>query len=187
MEATKILIDEHRVIERVLAVLEKAADRLEADQGMQADFFLSAAEFIKGFADGCHHRKEEGVLFPAMEAAGIPRQGGPIGVMLAEHEEGRRLTRLMRTAAEKLAAGETAAKTEVVMNARAYTRLLHQHIAKEDQVLFPMADRVIQLSAQDKLAEDFERVETEETGEGVHEKYLALVDRLELQMQDKLM
>lgn len=183
MEATKILIDEHRVIEQVLAVLEKAADRLEADQGMQADFFLSAAEFIKGFADGCHHRKEEGVLFPAMEAAGIPRQGGPIGVMLAEHEEGRRLTRLMRTAAEKLAAGETAAKTEVVMNARAYTRLLHQHIAKEDQVLFPMADRVIQLSAQDKLAEDFERVETEETGEGVHEKYLALVEELEQKVQ----
>ncbi len=159
MEATKILIDEHRVIERVLAVLEKAAGGLESDQGVQAEFFLSAADFIKGFADGCHHRKEEGVLFPAMEAAGIPRQGGPIGVMLAEHEEGRRLTRLMRAAAEKLAAGETAAKTEVVMNARAYTRLLHQHIAKEDQVLFPMADRVIQLSAQDKLAEDFERVE----------------------------
>ena len=83
MEATKILIDEHRVIERVLAVLEKAADRLEVDQGVQADYFLNAAEFIKGFADGCHHRKEEGVLFPAMEAAGIPRQGGPIGVMLA--------------------------------------------------------------------------------------------------------
>ena len=95
MEATKILNDEHRVIERVLAVLEKAAGSLEADQGVQADFFLSAAEFIKGFADGCHHRKEEGVLFPAMEAAGVPRQGGPIGVMLAEHEEGRRLTREM--------------------------------------------------------------------------------------------
>ena len=68
----------------------------------------------------------------------------------------------MRAAAEKLAAGEPAAKAEVITNARAYTRLLHQHIAKEDQVLFPMAERVIQLSAQDKLAEDFERVERED-------------------------
>lgn len=183
MQATKTLIDEHRVVERVLAVLEKAAGRLESDRGVQADFFLSAADFIKGYADGSHHNKEEGLLFPAMEAAGIPRQGGPIGVMLAEHEEGRRLTRLMRAAAEKLAAGETAAKSEVIVNARAYTRLLHQHIAKEDQVLFPMADRVIQIPAQSSLEQEFERAVQAENTAGVHEKYLELVEQLEQQLQ----
>jgi len=183
VQATKTLIDEHRVIERVLAVLEKAADGLESDQGVPVEFFLNAADFIKGYADGSHHIKEEGLLFPAMEAAGIPRQGGPIGVMLAEHEEGRRLTRLMRAAAEKLAAGETAAKSEVIVNARAYTRLLHQHIAKEDQVLFPMADRVIQVPAQSSLEQEFERAVQAEITAGVHEKYLALVEQLELQLQ----
>lgn len=181
MEATRILIDEHRVIERVLAVLEKAAGGLESDRGVPAEFFLSAADFIKGYADGSHHNKEEGLLFPAMEAAGIPRQGGPIGVMLAEHEEGRRLTRLMRAAAEKMAAGDAAAKTEVILNARAYTRLLHQHIAKEDQVLFPLADRVIQVPAQSSLEQEFERAVDAEISTGVPEKYLAMVEQLENQ------
>ena len=179
MEATSILMSEHRVIEGVLASLERAVGRLEAGQAVQASFFIQAAEFIKGFADGCHHRKEEGVLFPAMEAAGVPRQGGPIGVMLAEHEEGRRLTRGMREAAQRLEKGEPDAKIEVVKHALGYTRLLHQHIAKEDKVLFPMAERVIAKEAQVELEKAFQRVEQEETGEGVHEKYMELAEALE--------
>lgn len=83
MEATRILMEEHRVIEGVISNMEAGAKRLETGQAVRAEFFIQAAEFIKGFADGCHHRKEEGVLFPAMEAAGVARESGPIGVMLA--------------------------------------------------------------------------------------------------------
>ena len=120
MEATNILIDEHRVIERVLVVLESAASRLGSDQMVRPGFFIDAAEFIKGFADGCHHKKEEGVLFPAMEAAGVPRAGGPIGAMLADHEAGRVFTRNMRAAAERLASGDKLAALEVERNALDY-------------------------------------------------------------------
>ena len=102
MEATELLKKEHRIIERVLASLEVAAGRLSAGEPVAPGIFIMAADFIKGFADGCHHKKEEDVLFPAMQGAGIPREGGPIGVMLAEHEQGRRLTGGMRAAAEKL-------------------------------------------------------------------------------------
>jgi hemerythrin-like domain-containing protein len=179
VEATKILMEEHRVIERVLVSLEAGGRRLGAGEPMPPAFFVQAVDFIKGFADGCHHRKEEGVLFPAMEAAGVARQGGPIGVMLAEHEEGRRLTRAMRAAAERLEAGDASARDEVVQNALGYVALLRQHIMKEDGVLFPMADRVIRGETQAEVAEAFERVEHEETGEGVHEKYLGMAEELE--------
>jgi hemerythrin-like domain-containing protein len=179
MEATRILMEEHRVIERMLASLGLAADRLERAEAIRPGFFVDAADFIKGFADGCHHRKEEGVLFPAMEAAGVANQGGPIGVMLAEHEEGRRLTGAMRAAAEQARAGDPTATPEIVRNARGYTALLQQHIRKEDAVLFPLADRVVQGEKRIEMAEAFERVETEETGEGVHEKYLGLAEALE--------
>ena len=57
--------------------------------------------------------------------------------------------------------------------------MLKQHIQKEDQVLFPMAGRIIPVDKQEQVVEDFEKVEHEETGAGVHEKYLALADKLE--------
>lgn len=179
MKATDILMQEHRVIERVLDVLQTAADRLAQGTAVRPGFFLEAADFISGFADGCHHRKEEGVLFPAMTASGMPVGEGPIGVMLHEHEEGRRLTGGMREAARRLEAGDALARGQVVANAKGYVALLRDHIAKEDGVLFPMAAQVLAPASQDRLLEGFAGVEHAETGPGVHEKYLALAERLE--------
>ncbi len=179
MKATEILMEEHEVILRVIAVLERAAANLAEGGDIQPVFFIDAADFIKGFADGCHHVKEEQVLFKTMNQYGIPSQGRPVGVMLYEHEQGRRYTRGMREAAERLAAGDLAARDEVVENARGYTALLRQHIMKENNVLFPMADRVIPVEEHNAVFESFEKVEHEETGEGVHEKYLALAEHLE--------
>lgn len=179
MKATDILMEEHTIIKRVLTALETAAQRLERGQVVRAGFFIDAADFIKGFADGCHHMKEEGVLFKAMVASGMPAQGGPISMMLAEHEQGRAYTRAMREAAQKLQSGDESARDQVIRSARGYVALLRQHIHKEDNILFPMANQVISQVEQGNVVEDFERVEHEEIGEGVHEKYLALAEALE--------
>jgi hemerythrin-like domain-containing protein len=179
MEATRILMEEHRVIERVINALEAGADRLEAGEQVRPGFFIQATDFIKGFADGCHHQKEEGVLFAAMRDHGMPVEGGPIAVMLNEHEQGRVYTRDLRAAAEKLQSGDASARPEVVRNALGYAALLRQHILKEDNVLFSMADQVIPPSQHAQLLKDFDEVEHAEVGEGVHEKYLALAQALE--------
>ena len=179
MQATDILMQEHEVILRVIGALEIETDRLAAGQDVRPGFFLDAADFIKGFADGCHHKKEEGVLFKAMWAAGLPRQVGPIAVMLAEHEQGRAFTRGMRDAANRLAAGDGRPAPRWSTMPAGYAALLRQHIQKENGILFPMADQVIPFAQQAQVADDFERVEHEETGEGVHEKYLALAEALE--------
>ena len=184
MHATRILMEEHRLIEGVLASLEAAIARLNDGQPVRPGFFVDAADFIRGFADGCHHRKEEDVLFPAMESAGVPRQGGPIQVMLTEHEEGRRLTRSMREAAERLEAGHTQAKDQVVSSADSYVALLRQHIGKEDHVLFPMADEVLDASRQAEVTAAFERIEHEETGADIHERYLAVAQALERETKE---
>jgi hemerythrin-like domain-containing protein len=182
MKATEILMSEHLVIERVIAALDEAANRLSTGQTVRPGFFIDAAAFIKGFADGCHHQKEEGVLFPAMNAYGIPVEGGPIGVMLADHEQGRVYTRGMLEAARAWEAGDASARDSVITNARGYANLLRNHIFKENRVLFPMADRVIPTERQEVIDEGFERIEHEETGEGVHEKYLAMAENLEREM-----
>lgn len=179
MQATEILMDEHRVIERVLISLEFATQRLAEGQAIPMEFFLKAADFIKGFADGCHHKKEEQVLFAALEENGLPREAGPVGAMLADHEEGRRLTRAMRAAAERAQSGDSQAVPQVAQNALGYVALLRQHIQKENNILFPMADHVIPPEQHPQIAEAFEHIEHEETGAGIHEKYLGIATELE--------
>jgi hemerythrin-like domain-containing protein len=183
MKATEILSSEHRVIERVIAALETGANQLEAGEPVRPGFFIQATDFIKGFADGCHHHKEEGVLFPALAEHGMSIQNGPVGAMLSEHELGRHFTRSLLAAAQSWEGGDQTAKAAVIENARGYASLLHQHIFKEDRILFPTADRVIPLELQEAILEGFEHVEHEETGEGIHEKYLGLAEALEKEMQ----
>ena len=180
MKATEVLMEEHSVILRVLTAMEKALSDIPNGK-FHPDFFLNAADFIKNFADACHHAKEEGVLFVEMETSGVPVKGGPIGVMLAEHEQGRQYTRLMREAVEMWQAGDTSAVEAVKLNGMGYVNLLRQHIQKENNILFPMADRVVPTKKQSAIWEKFEQIEREETGEGVHERYEALAKKLELE------
>ncbi|MGQ9493468.1 MAG: hemerythrin domain-containing protein [Anaerolineae bacterium] len=95
MRATEQLMEEHRAIETVLNILENVCQRLETGKAVDAEHLEHILEFIRIFADRCHHGKEEDLLFPAMEKAGIPREGGPIGVMLIEHVQGRNYVRGM--------------------------------------------------------------------------------------------
>ena len=184
MKATEVLSSEHRVIERVLNALELAVDQLENGKPVRPEFFLSAVDFIRGFADGCHHQKEEGVLFKHMEAQGMPVQGSPIGVMLSEHELGRQYTRELLSAAQGMQADDPKANQQAILSARSYVALLRQHIFKEDKILFPMADHVIPSDQHASVWEGFEHVEHAETGEGIHEKYLALANALEAEMNN---
>jgi len=179
MKATEILMDEHRLIERVLDALEHSANCLRTDATVRPGFFLEAADFLAGFADGCHHRKEEGVLFEEMVASGMPAQQGPIGVMLQEHEQGRAFTRAIREAARKLEQGDAQARSALVASAKGYVALLRDHISREDEVLFPMADQLIPPERQDQVLRGFNRVEQHDAGPGAHQRFLALAERLE--------
>lgn len=178
MQATEILKSEHRVIERVLTAVEAAVDKLQRGEEVRPGFFLDVAQFVKGFADGCHHQKEEGALFKTMVAYGAPQEG-PIAVMLWEHDQGRAYIQALRAGALEWQAGELSARQKVIENALGYVHLLRQHIMKEDEILFPLADQVIPVEKYAQVSEEFDRVEHEETGEGVHEKYLALAEALE--------
>jgi hemerythrin-like domain-containing protein len=166
--ATEVLKEEHRVIEKVLDALERLAKGAETSALAEWE---KAIDFARNFADKCHHLKEENLLFPALEEHGIPREGGPIGMMLAEHEEGRGYVRAMAAAAGKDSVDNRQILRET---ANAYIRLLRQHIQKEDEVLFQMADGVLSAEEQKTLLREFEEHELKEIGAGFHEKYLKI-------------
>jgi len=178
MTPTQILKDEHRVIEQVLNCLEKMIEKSLTEKKLDATDARDAVAFFRGFADKCHHAKEEERLFPLMESRGIPRQQGPIGVMLFEHEEGRGHVRAMEAAVEAAERGNLSALLDFAHHGQAYIGLLRQHIEKEDHCLFSMADQVMSPDDQAKLLQEFERLEREEAGAGLHEKYLGIAARL---------
>ena len=114
--------------------------------------------FLKTFADRCHHGKEEKVLFPKLMQAGIPMNGGPLGVMLYEHDQGRQLLREMEVA---LADRQPA---DFELYANRYAQLLEDHLAKEDNILFGKAEDVL-TSEDEALLERF-NVDRERTERG---------------------
>lgn len=172
MNASEILRSEHRVIERVLDVLQRIAERVELGNALDVDSAQQAIAFFRGFADRCHHAKEEEYFFPAVEAKGFPRHGGPTGVMLYEHEQGRKCIAGMDQALGGVAAGEAGAAERFVRHARDYIDLLRQHIMKEDSVLFAMADEAFTAEDQQRLLEGFAQAEAEKNEPGAHEAFL---------------
>ena len=178
MKPTEELRQDHQAIKRMLSILEGASRKLEAGEAVDAEDLAEMIEFIRVFADRCHHGKEEDLLFVAMEEAGVPREGGPIGVMLQEHDMGRGFVRGMDEALAAFRAGKATARSAFVRNARNYVLLLTQHIDKEDNILYPIADMHLSPEQQDALREGFAQVERERIGAGKHEEFHALLDRL---------
>jgi hemerythrin-like domain-containing protein len=179
MYATQELRDEHEGIKIALAVLDHLADEAEAGRAVSTDDIEQIVDFLKTFADRCHHGKEEDLLFPALEAVGIPREGGPIGVMLADHDEGRAHIRAMSESIVGLREDAPAAREAFAAAARGYAQLLSQHIEKENGILFVMAEQHLSPEEHARLAKGFEQIEEERIGPGVHEQYHALLHRLQ--------
>jgi hemerythrin-like domain-containing protein len=178
MKPTEILSGEHRIIEQVLDCLEIIAQNGAAEGRLDKNSAEEALDFFRNFADRCHHGKEEAYLFPAMEAKGFPRQSGPTGVMLQEHEQGRDHIRGMAEAIPGAAAGQRAAVARFVAHAYGYVGLLREHIEKEDHCLFTMANQALSDEDQRTLLDAFEHVEHAEMEPGAHEKFLQVAGGL---------
>jgi len=179
VEAIDMLMNEHRLIERALDALERWVTTLnpgsESDDKTELARFVS---FIRDFGDAYHHKKEEDMLFVAMVEQGFPREAGPIAMMLHEHDLGRSLVSVLDGLAQQGTAwskedGDTLART-----AREFSALLRQHIQKEDQILYPMADARLPQPVKEELFRRFQAFEEQHTSTGEHQRLRALGDAL---------
>jgi hemerythrin-like domain-containing protein len=163
-KSIEVLMNEHRLIEQVMGALETYVDQLEQGKPATREVVAQFARFFQNFADKCHHGKEEDRLFVALNQCGFPREYGPVGVMLAEHTEGRchvRALAEMGQGSGPLSAAET---RQVMEHAQAFILLLRGHIQKEDNILYPMAEQAIPAAAFEKLDADCEAFEREVVG-----------------------
>ncbi|MCA9606096.1 MAG: hemerythrin domain-containing protein [Myxococcales bacterium] len=149
MHPTQRLIEEHQTILRAMGVLERIAEAYGEDPGGTLDDARAMVEFLRGFAEELHHAKEEAFLFPAMEEAGHSRHAGPIGVMLMEHDDGRGLIAEMLNAFEDPAAGADTFEAAAL----SFAEMIRNHILKEDEILFPLAEETLSDHVRARLVE----------------------------------
>lgn len=150
-ETTRVLREEHVWILQVTDVLERLLEG-EAEIGsLDVASADDCVRFIRLFADACHHGKEEDLLFTELEKVGFSRESGPVAVMLQEHRQGRCFAQQMAEALEDHRSGEAGAVRRFMSAAYGYVELIRGHILKEDNVLFEMADRVVQGPACERL------------------------------------
>ncbi len=163
----------------MLRVLQALAEKSRRAEQIQTEHLDGILEFLSIFVDKCHHGKEEEFLFPALEAKGIQRDGGPIGVLLTEHEQGRKLVAKLKDAAARYTPGDKAAAAGFQSIISDYVTLLTHHIEKENKVLFEMADAKLDATKDKELFEAFEQLERDRIGPGKHEEFHELLNRLE--------
>jgi hemerythrin-like domain-containing protein len=175
MGPTEILSAEHRVIEQVLDCLAKMAAGVRRGDDLDRARATQAIEVLRTYADRIHHGKEEDRLFPSLHERGLPRHVGPVAVMLHDHEVGRGLIRRM---ADVLEGGGAAGPREFADAAQAYVEMLRDHIAKEDGVLFPLAESVLDPDGAERLRAELERFDREDLEPGLLERMLVTAEAL---------
>lgn len=170
----ELLMTDHETTERVFSAAEKA---FAAPEGPSPGFVANLREYLVGFVDRCHNQKEERTVFPLLERAGMPVHGGPIAVMLAEHRQAKALVERIDAAAAAYVAGDRAQLAPLREAFDAYAELCKGHFWKENDILYPMAARMLDPDAQAGIVPAIEAVEAE-VGADTRRRYARIADEL---------
>ena len=172
--ATKNLEDDHDYILKLIDAMEAMTKSSEPDITDLED----AVDLIKSYADGLHHAKEETLLFPLMAEHGFSTQQGPVAMMLHEHTQGRAFVKEMLENIELFKNGDLSALSFVYSNMLGYGELLRNHIAKENNVLFRMADQALPKDDQETLYKQFQEVENKCLPNRQKKDFIARIEKL---------
>lgn len=162
--STASLRRDHDLIEKVIKAMESTIQLLNDGKQIPESILLPVIDFSKNFTDVCHHSKEENSLFPALEQAGMPRNMGPIAMMLMDHERSREIGKEMENSAKDyISSGNS---TKLISDMQQYVEHITEHLWKENNRLFMMAEARLQYVAKkvDKELNDIEELKLKETG-----------------------
>ena len=175
--AIELMMEEHRLIEAVLAALDEFAVAVDRGDGYERDDLGKFVTFIREYADARHHAKEEEQLFTAMNDHGFPRDAGPVAVMLHEHDLGRGLVgKLAELATTETWPADAAARIREYGGG--FARMLRAHIDKEDTILYPMAMRALPAPVFEGVNARCDELDLQADERGDTERLEAIADEL---------
>lgn len=178
MNAIEIMMEEHRHILTMLKVVRSVCYKVYNDKEIDYKDFKDIIYFIRTYADGLHHKKEEIMLFNKMVEYIGPVAEKTINFgMLVEHDMGRLYVKGLEEALNKYEEGQKEAVIDIIANAVSYTHLLERHIDKEDNVIYKFGER--QLSEEILKEIDTQCINFEEENKGLSGECLDILKRLE--------
>ncbi len=151
-KTSKMLIKEHKKILKEVEKLGKECTKIESGASINKAFFEKMVEFIREYADKFHHAKEEDILFKEICKNENNFHCNPVKQMLLEHQEGRKFVRGILKGLK-----ENNSK-DIVQNSEDYIRLIREHIFKEDNILYPMADENLSKKTLDNMYKKFNKI-----------------------------
>ena len=178
MSAIEKLIDEHRLISRMVNVLTVLHKRLESEEHADVKVLMDVVDFFRMFVDKNHHAKEEDALFPTLERRAVNPAGCTIQSLKDEHEQSRILTTALSDATGQYKNGDPTAKSKISATIRSSIDLLSDHVWRENILLFPTAEKTLQEAELDEVTRSYYEIE-KALGTEFLSKYEQLVGALE--------
>jgi hemerythrin-like domain-containing protein len=173
-----LLSTEHRVIQRVVDTMVRLDAVLERDGEVNVGTLLKIVDFMRTFADKCHHGKEETHLFPILERKSVPADRYPLEALIRDHDRTRMLIQELARATKRYQQGGLKAREGLAKSLRGLINLYPIHMWKEDYLLFPMANRLVSPKQRRDLRERFAAVDAG-VGRETYQLLEQLADRLE--------
>lgn len=181
MKSSDDLKNDHKLIHRMLSVVDTAINKLKKGEGLPQDFMPDAVEFFREFADKYHFGKEEGMLFEEMEAAGVFTQKLPIESIRHDHYVGRAYMNKLCEIAGRCNDDFQNCRDELIENLEGFSEHILSHSRRENRVLYPLGDALISEERDRKLMEYYRQIDKRFSG--YREKYTEVVERLERQLK----
>lgn len=177
MKPSEEIKNDHRAIGKAVSTMRTIARFAREDRDMPTALLDHQLEFIRGFTEECHHRKEEEVLFPALAEQLRTAPVDPLPEFLNEHVRIRILLDDLRETIGTYAAGETTDKIRLAALADEYADVSIEHMRKENVVIVGLIENALPADKKLEVAERF-LVINDELGSGYRERYLGLADSL---------
>lgn len=176
MQPIGILMIEHRLIERVGALLAKEKTRIKKTRVPKEHFIEFTADFFWTYVGRNHLGKEEDILFKALESKQLTSEHSQMmSELVAEHRLGRKLVAELVDANGRWEQGDEHAREQLLAIIDEMIKLYKMHFEKEDKQFFIPSMRYFSPQEQNEMLLqlwEFDR-------KVFHEKYQTMVAELE--------
>lgn len=181
MVSIELMKEEHVNIRRMIAVLQKRCIAMMNGAPVDPAELRQVISFIREYSDAHHHGKEEQFLFPVMtEKLGRVADNLINHGMLVEHDLGRGHVLALEeavTAYEK--DPSDANRLDILTEAMSWGKLLERHTKKEDDVVYPFAERALSQEDKDRVDAACTSFEEDPKNVGIRDKWLSFLEEME--------